>query len=213
MRSATLYDAKDAAFARWQRPPETSPSHAPTVAIEHLLRFDQRPVGRLVLDVRLDELARQSRNYAWLASVLALLTWPPPCCWRFGCSDVSPGRSWIWSTPPARSRNGRIFRCACRVPRAEREIGTLVQGFNQMLAQIEQRETALDQANTTLQRLATDLSLLEETEKARLAAELHDGPMQKLALAQMQIDAAAEGDETTPTAAKRPRNSTLPAAN
>jgi signal transduction histidine kinase len=37
--------------------------------------------------------------------------------------------------------------------------------------------------------------LLEETEKARLASELHDGPMQKLALAQMQIDAAAVDDD------------------
>ena len=37
--------------------------------------------------------------------------------------------------------------------------------------------------------------MLEETEKARLAAELHDGPMQKLALAQVQIDAAVEADD------------------
>jgi signal transduction histidine kinase len=44
-----------------------------------------------------------------------------------------------------------------------------------------------------LRRLALDLSLLKEAERAQLASELHDSPMQKLALAQMQIGSASRG--------------------
>lgn len=51
------------------------------------------------------------------------------------------------------------------------------------------RTRALLDANDRLRRLATELSLLEERERARLGGALHDGPMQKLALAQIQIDA------------------------
>jgi signal transduction histidine kinase len=48
-------------------------------------------------------------------------------------------------------------------------------------------------ANARLRRLALDLSLLKEAERAQLASELHDSPMQKLALAQLQLGSAARG--------------------
>jgi signal transduction histidine kinase len=195
VRSATLYDAKNAAFARWQRPSEASSSPAPRIAIEHLLEFDRQPVGRLVLEIQLDELARQRRGYAWFASALALLTLAAALLLALWLQRriARPILELVDATRAVSERQD--FSLRVPTPRAEREIGTLVTGFNQMLAQIEQRETALNQANATLRRLAADLSLLEETEKARLAAELHDGPMQKLALAQMQIDAAIAADD------------------
>ncbi|NEX21318.1 response regulator [Thiorhodococcus mannitoliphagus] len=49
----------------------------------------------------------------------------------------------------------------------------------------------LRRANDRLRRLAMEVSLIEEREKRRLAGELHDSPMQKLNLAQMQIASAA----------------------
>lgn len=70
--------------------------------------------------------------------------------------------------------------------RAHAELGALSRGLEHALAE---RTRELEVANARLRRLATDLSLLEEREKARLAGELHDGPLQKLALAQMQLDA------------------------
>jgi len=54
---------------------------------------------------------------------------------------------------------------------------------------LTERTRALQDLNDRLRRLATELSLLEERERARLAGGLHDGPMQKLALAQIQIEA------------------------
>jgi signal transduction histidine kinase len=56
-----------------------------------------------------------------------------------------------------------------------------------------QRTQALVDANARLRRLALDLSLLKEAERAQLASELHDSPMQKLALAQLQIGSASRG--------------------
>lgn len=54
---------------------------------------------------------------------------------------------------------------------------------------LSERTHELKVANDRLRRLATELSLSEERERSRLACALHDGPMQKFALAQIQIDA------------------------
>ena len=42
--------------------------------------------------------------------------------------------------------------------------------------------------------MATDLALIEERERAQLAGDLHAGPLQKLALAQLQLDAGLAPD-------------------
>lgn len=68
------------------------------------------------------------------------------------------------------------------------ELGLLSRGLEYALAE---RTAELRQANDKLRTLAIEVSLIEEREKKRLAGDLHDSPMQKLALAQMQIGAAA----------------------
>jgi signal transduction histidine kinase len=55
-----------------------------------------------------------------------------------------------------------------------------------------ERTRELREANSELQRMAKEMCLVEEREKKRLAGELHDSPMQKLAIAQLQIAAAAK---------------------
>ena len=65
IRSATLYDAWDRPFAGWQRsPPEPRSNRVALVEIAHPVRFDDRPIGRLVLVAGLHELERQTRTYA-----------------------------------------------------------------------------------------------------------------------------------------------------
>lgn len=54
---------------------------------------------------------------------------------------------------------------------------------------LSERTRELKAANDQLRGLATALSLSEDRERSRLAGALHDGPMQKFALAQIQIDA------------------------
>jgi signal transduction histidine kinase len=71
--------------------------------------------------------------------------------------------------------------------RAHSELGRLTCRLEATLAE---RTRELKVANAKLRRLVVEVSLIEEREKKRLGAELHDSPMQKLALAQMQFASA-----------------------
>ena len=73
--------------------------------------------------------------------------------------------------------------------RAHVELGVLSRTLERALAE---RTQELRDANARLRQLTLEVSLIEEREKKRLAGELHDSPMQKLALAQMQIASAAQ---------------------
>lgn len=69
------------------------------------------------------------------------------------------------------------------------ELGLLSRTLECALAE---RTQELRDANAQLRQLAMEVSLIAERERKRLASDLHDSPMQKLALAQMQIAAAAK---------------------
>lgn len=76
---------------------------------------------------------------------------------------------------------------------AHAELGLLSRTLERALTE---RTRELSDANTKLRQLAMEVSLIEEREKKRLAGDLHDSPMQKLALAQMQIASAGTcGDD------------------
>ena len=72
--------------------------------------------------------------------------------------------------------------------RAHAQLGWL---SSHLEAELTQRTAALNLANDRLRQLAMEIPLIEERERKRLAGELHDSPMQKLALAQFQITAGA----------------------
>lgn len=69
-----------------------------------------------------------------------------------------------------------------------------------LLLVFAERTLRLNRANSRLRRLAKDLSQVEERERRRLAGELHDSPMQKLALAQLQFSAASRDVDAGPAA-------------
>lgn len=73
--------------------------------------------------------------------------------------------------------------------RTQVELGLLSRTLERALAE---RTQELGDANARFRQLALEVSLVEERERKRLAGELHDSPMQKLALAQMQIASAAQ---------------------
>lgn len=70
-----------------------------------------------------------------------------------------------------------------------------------LLLVFAERTYRLNRANARLRHLARDVSLVEERERRRLAGELHDSPMQKLALAQMQFGAL--GRDAAPASGER----------
>ena len=63
-----------------------------------------------------------------------------------------------------------------------------------------ERTLRLKRSNARLQSVVRELSLVEERERRRLAADLHDSPMQKLALAQLQFSAASAEVDARPAA-------------
>ena len=212
---ARLYDASGREVARWQRHPDRplaaeappdGPSNPPPnedpprlldtrVRVEHGMRFDDRPVGRILIDARLDELGRQIAQYLSLGGVLALLTLALALGLALRLQRGLSGPILALAEQSRAISGEGTFSARIRDPGAGPELATLVTGFNTILEAVEHRESelarraeALDRANRRLRRLAMEMALVEETERARLASELHDSPMQKLALAQMQVD-------------------------
>lgn len=194
LRAATLYNAEGRPFAHWQRDADVLPG-APRVVLIHNLTFDGRPIGRLEVEVVLAELVRQARLYTLLVGALTLGTLVLALLLALYLQRYI-ARS-LLTLVEATRRVADEGNYALRVPSLglEREIESLVNGFNAMLAQIEARETALARANARLRRLALDLTMLDEVARARLATELHDSPMQKLAVAQLQLVAARDDPE------------------
>lgn len=214
IREAVLENAAGEIFVDWRPEPATRAepwtasargwlpgSTLSEVEIVQPLRFDDRLIGRLILHVRLDELLRQFWLYVLFGGLLAVLT--------LGVAFVVAVRlQGLIARPIQRltARTREISRQRQIAPSADTldstdELATLVHDFEAMLQRIEEREealrqhvVALDRANAKLRGLAMDLARLETTEKRRLAGELHDSPMQKLALAQLQIASGAQRD-------------------
>lgn len=60
---------------------------------------------------------------------------------------------------------------------------------------LDQRNNELLTANRRLVQLSRELAATEERERRQLAADLHDGPIQDLALARIQLDVALGDDD------------------
>lgn len=214
VRRAVLYDAESRPFARFEQDParrragrparDTGPSLlarllATDVEVAQPLQFDDRPIGRLVLNARLDELEHQVRVYALSVGLLGLATLGTALMVALYLQRrISEPILRLAAKTRALSQR-QDLRMRVVEPASFDEIDTLVRGLNVMLATLEERELALrmqseelDQANAKLRGLATEIALVEERERKRLACELHDSPMQKLAVAQLQIAAVVE---------------------
>jgi signal transduction histidine kinase len=218
IRSAVLYDAQDRPFAQYRRDPGP-PEHAPAgsgdgvrlevsllgvgfVEVSRVLTLDGHPIGRIFIHARTDELAAQLRRYAGPVGLLLLgsLAASLALALRLHGRVADPILHLAAKTREISARGDYGVRVA--EPQCDAEIAELIRGFNAMLAEIERRDAALasrakalDRANVKLRALTTEIALVEERERKRLAAELHDSAMQKLAIAQMQVAAVTEGSE------------------
>lgn len=208
IRSAVLLDDEGGTFADWARPPGEDPSVgrgplngwlAADVEVSHAILYDGRPIGRLILRGRLDELRQQFLSYLGIGALAALVTLGIAWALALGLQRRIGGPILVLARRSRAISQERDFSVRLPDPRAGDEITMLVQGFNAVLHGLAERESelarqarALDQANAKLRDLAVDLAMLEDKEKSRLATELHDGPLQQLALAQIHIEVATQ---------------------
>jgi signal transduction histidine kinase len=194
VRRAVLTDAAGRHFAVWEQQAGV-PDAGPAVTVRQPVRLDAAPLGHIELHARLGELHRQALRYLLLSSLLALATLALALAvaLRLQRRIAAP----ILELADKAQQVSVQQDLSLRMPRRGRvaELDDLIDAFNNMLAGIETREgrirsqtQALREANDKLRRLAMDLSLLEQSEKARLAEQLHDSPMQKLAVSLLQLE-------------------------
>lgn len=207
IRWAILYDRDGRPFARYVRDPGQHP-HEPvasgtgafldvsvlglgSVEIVRDLGLGGEPVGRIFIHARTDVLAEQLARHAWWVGLLLILTLAAALLVAARLQRrISEPILRLAASARTVSREGD-YSLRVRPTESDDEIAILIDGFNAMLHQIEARTAELWDANAKLQQLAREICLVGEREKKRLAGELHDSPMQKLALAQLQVASAA----------------------
>jgi len=207
IRWAVLYDRAGRPFARYVRDPGQHP-HEPagsgegvfldvsllglgSVEIVRGLALDGEPVGRIFIHAHTDVLAEQLARHAWWVGLLLILTLAAALLFAARLQrQISEPILRLAASARTVSRGGD-YSLRVRPPESDDEIAILIDGFNAMLKQIEDRTAELRDANAKLQQLAREICIVEDRERKRLAGELHDSPMQKLALAQLQVASAA----------------------
>ncbi len=219
IRHATLYDAQGRIFARYIRDsglPAGDPMSAEdgvhldvsllgigAVEVLRELELGGSAVGRIFIHARTDQLARQIERYAAVAGLVFLVTLAVSMLFALRLQRrISEPILDLASKTKDISERGD-YRTRVSLPASLTEIDTLANGLNQLLTAIGERESALeahadalDAANTRLRALAKEISVVEERERKRLASELHDGAMQKLAIARLQIEAVVKHPES-----------------
>ena len=216
IRFAVLYDADGRRFAHYLKKDSDLPVEDPAesrdgvfldfslfgtsiVEVIRALTFDGKPVGRIYISAGMHELADQLRRYALGIGLILLLTVAVSMIFAYLLQRrVSEPILRLAAKSREISERGD-YGLRVTQPATDDEVAVLFRSFNEMLEQIESREKTLDrvgkdlaQANTKLRKLAMEIALVGEREKQCLASQLHDSPMQKLALAQMQIASAAK---------------------
>ncbi len=215
IRYAVLYGADGRPFASYRRDvgqpvqdplgtadgvlPDRSLLGLGSVEVQQELSLDGRPIGRIFIYARTDELNAQLRQYVGVVALLLLVTLAASLLFALRLQRrVSDPILHLAAKTREISQLGD-YGLRVSEPDSDDEIAGLFRGFNVMLAEIQRRDAALaahaealDRANAQLRGLAIEIGLVQERERKRLAAELHDSAMQKLAVAQIQIAAAAD---------------------
>lgn len=89
-----------------------------------------------------------------------------------------------------RRRNGTAFPADVGLSTMEGERGPLVVAFISDMSALKEHEHRISAYKKRLQEMAFDAALVEERQRRRLAADLHDNIGQTLALAQIRLKAA-----------------------
>lgn len=89
-----------------------------------------------------------------------------------------------------RRRDGTVFPADVGLSTMEGERGPLVVAFISDMSALKEHEQRISAYKKRLQEMAFDAALVEERQRRRLAADLHDNIGQTLALAQIRLKAA-----------------------
>jgi len=209
--AATIYDGDGRAFARfiragWKTPlPETWSGNEITfdrefLAVSQPVVMNRRRLGTVLLQADFGGLRERRRNDAWVGGGVLLLALGVGYGLAMRLQRVISQP--IQELAQASRTIAANKNYAVRVPKhAEDELGQLVDGYNEMLAQIEARDAALQQTHAELENRVRDRtrelfeanrSLRNEVSAHRQAQEESDALRARLQLAYENLSREAE---------------------
>lgn len=202
---ASIHDVDRRPFATFTRegfsapPPPTrriagAPRfHGGTLSVTHAIRLDGEPIGHLFMLLSTTSIRNVFIRYLFILLVVLV-------------TAVAAGLLIAWHLQSAvTSPLLRLADTALRVAREQDytvrmqreghdEVSRLVDAFNTMLDRINVREKALrenarllEDYQSRLRSLASELVIVEERERRMLATELHDSVCQTLAMAKLRL--------------------------
>jgi signal transduction histidine kinase len=164
--AATLVTPQGATFAEYHRPGSIqsirlaplAPGHnddywvaGQQVLLAHRIVFQGKPAGTVYIAAELSETARRARQYLTIATIVLLL------CMIAGLLISSTARKLIAQPLVAlaetarRVSRERDYSVRAEAHRDNDELRVLVDAFNEMLVQIQERDTALNRARESLE--------------------------------------------------------------
>jgi signal transduction histidine kinase/CheY-like chemotaxis protein len=183
IKAALIYSADGKLFADYRRPGEPRDSAAPKLQVDgaqfqpdrlilfHQIKLGERPIGALYLESDLAEMRQRLVRFAWIIVIILLLASVPSLALaRLFQSAISVPLLHLAST--ARLVSTRKDYAIRAVRENEDELGDLVDNFNEMLAQIQQRDAELKQHRDHLEEqvAARTLELVDARDRAQAAS-------------------------------------------
>ncbi len=166
VRAAVLTTPNGATFAEYRAPGENAPVVQPSLAanqndrvwtsgrrviVAHRIVFRDQAVGTVYISATLNEIGQRARHYAWIAGIILLF------CMAAALLISASARKLIARPIIALAETARIvsrdedFTLRAELPQDGTEIAVLVDAFNTMLGQIQQRDAELSQARDELE--------------------------------------------------------------
>lgn len=181
IRHAIVYNAQGQRFAAYERPgakqtAQTLQAAGPLgsfrngyFSITRDIRLDERRIGSIHLTTDLDEWDESLRNYSIVFILLALLTIGMTLILAIFLQRVVTGPISHLAETARRVSMEKDYGVRA-VKTTDDEVGTLIDGFNSMLAEIQRRDAELLEAQALLERRVFERTAQLETANKELEA-------------------------------------------
>lgn len=170
-RPAATFRAVDPKRLRPPEPLEDTLArfHGEDLEVHEPVRFEEKVIGTVYIRSGLDELKLRTRDYLlWTGAILALAALAAYLMARSLQRAVSEPISRLTETAERVAVEQDYTTRAAKL--SDDELGTLVEAFNGMLAQVQDRDRALQEANERLESLVLSRTAELRAANERLAA-------------------------------------------